>query len=84
MDYHRTKQGKDILISDLTLDHLKNIISLIERRAKKGVIKKMGGGHDADEMWYDETILYGEEALKELNYYDYKKGLDKRNGGPIK
>jgi hypothetical protein len=65
MKYHTTKEGNKIKLSDLELYHLKNIIRWIERKS-------------ADGVWYDEDTYYGEEALKKLNYYDYKAELGRR------
>ena len=78
MKYHTTKEGNKIKLSDLELYHLKNIIRWIERKSAEGVTFRSGGGTCAEDMWYDEDTYYGEEALKKLNYYDYKAELGKR------
>ena len=79
MKYHKTKDGRKIKLCDLELNHLKNIIRYIERRADEGhtIIIGSGVGDPAD-MWMDELTLYGEEALNRLNYYHYKEELEKR------
>ena len=78
MKYHKTKDGKKIKISDLDTNHLINIIKYIKRKAKKGLIIRIGGGYDANDMWYDEYELYGKEAKKYMNYKSYKKELKSR------
>jgi hypothetical protein len=79
MEYtHVTKNGEKILLKDLNLSHLQNIINLIERKAEEGLKVMYGGGHTYDEMWYDEEILYGEDAKKELGYHHYIKELKRR------
>jgi hypothetical protein len=78
MECHITKEGKKIKLSDLETYHLKNIINWIERKSKEGLKIKYGGGTCADDMYYDEDILYGKKALKQLKYKSYKKELEKR------
>ena len=78
MKFHKTKDGRKIKLADLETSHLKNIIKWIERRAKEGLTVRMGGGSCAEEMWYEEEILYGEEAKSVLNYSDYKTELERR------
>lgn len=78
MDYHKTKDGKKILISEMDLEHLKNTINWIERKAKRGIVIVDGGGTTAEDMWYDEYILTGPEALNHLNYHLYTSELLKR------
>lgn len=75
---HKTKDGKSINLNDLETSHLKNIISWIERKAKTGVMVRNGGGSSADDMWYEEEELFNEDALKELNYYEYVNELNRR------
>ena len=68
---HITKNGDKIALSKLEDSHLQNIINLLQRKAKEGVKVRYGGGTTADDIWYDEDMLYGEEALKKLHYYEY-------------
>ena len=75
---HITKDGRKIELCDLDTEHLENILRLIKKRAKEGIKVTYGGGFDADEMWYDETILTGKKARKKLGYYHYRKELLKR------
>lgn len=79
---HVTKNGDAIALSKLEDGHLQNIINLLQRKAKEGVKVRYGGGTTADDIWYDEDMLYGEEALKHLHHGEYvaekKRRLTKR------
>jgi hypothetical protein len=68
---HTTKNGDQIALSKLEDSHLQNIINFLQRKAKEGVRVRHGGGTTADDIWYDEDMLYGEEALKHLHYGEY-------------
>lgn len=68
---HTTKNGDQIALSKLEDSHLQNIINLMQRKAKEGIVVRYGGGSSADDIWYDEDHLYGEEALKHLHYGEY-------------
>ena len=68
---HTTKNGDQIALSKLEDSHLQNIINFLQRKAKEGVKVRYGGGTTADDIWYDEDMLYGEEALKHLHYGEY-------------
>ena len=78
MKIHTTREGKKIRLRDMTDSHLAATIGLFERRAKDGVTVRMGGGSCAEDIWYDEETLYGEEALDLLGYADYVKERDRR------
>lgn len=79
MKVHITKDGKKIKLCDMTDSHLAATISLFERLAKEGVTVRIGGGGScAEDMWYDEYTLYGEEALERLGYANYVKERDRR------
>ena len=82
MTMHYTRDGDATKIADMGDQHLQNTIHLLERRAKEGVIVRTGGaGVSADEYWYDEEIVYGEDALDVLNYSEYVTELQRRKGG---
>lgn len=68
---HTTKDGKKIPLDKIEDGHLANIISLLQRKAKEGIKVRYGGGTSPDDMWYDEDILTGEDALMRLHYYEY-------------
>jgi len=78
-NYHKTKGGKVISISELETSHLENIIAYIEKRAKQGVkVVSGGGGSCAEDMWADVDYYYGKTAKNLLNYNSYVKELEKR------
>lgn len=80
MDYHITKDGSKVKIKELDLNHLKNIIRWIKRRAKEGVSVITGrSGPLAEDMWADEDTIYGEDAKLLLNYKAYIDELKRRN-----
>jgi len=82
MKFHKTKDGKKMLLSDLELSHLENIIKWIEKKAVDGLTIRYGGsGNCNEDMWYDEDILFGKKAKKELNYKYYKEEQKKRLNG---
>jgi len=68
---HTTKNGDQIALSKLEDSHLQNIINLMQRKAKEGIVVRYGGGSSADDIWYDEDHLYGEEALAKMHYSEY-------------
>jgi len=78
MKFHKTKDGKKVKLCDLETSHLENIIKLIERKSIEGFTSRNGGGSCAEDMWYDEDTYYGEDAKKELNFYDYMSELNRR------
>lgn len=75
---HVTKDGQRIQLSKLDDGHLQNILNLLRRKAKEGIKVRYGGGTTPDDMWYDEDILTGEQALKKLNYYEYLAEQERR------
>ena len=77
---HKTKEGVLIDLKDLETDHLKNIISIIERKAKAGIVVMFyGGPGDIEDFWCDEEVLKGKEALNHLHHAEYIKELKSRN-----
>lgn len=79
---HRTASGTLLPISEMSDKHLQNTILMIKRHASQGVKIRYGGGSTADEMWYDEDIVYGAEALNHLGYRHYKKRILETKGYP--
>jgi len=75
---HRTASGTILSISEMTDKHLQNTMLMIKRHASHGVKIRNGGGSTADEMWYDEDIVYGDEALNHLGYQHYEAEFLKR------
>ena len=79
MKLHKTKLGDKIPLCDLELSHLENIIKWIEKKSINGLHVSVGGrGNYAEDMWYDEDVLFGKEAKQKLNYKDYILELEKR------
>jgi len=78
MKFHETKDGRKIKLADLETSHLENILKWIERKAKEGLTVRMGGGSTAEDIWYDEETCYGEDAKRQLNFYDYEAELERR------
>jgi capsule polysaccharide export protein KpsE/RkpR len=78
MEYHKTKDGRKIKLSQLETEHLRNIITRIERVARQGLLVRSGGGSCSEDIWYDEEIIRGKEALEKLNYDVYIKELYRR------
>ena len=79
MKVHTTKEGIEIKLCDMTDSHLSATIRLMERKAKEGVVVCCGGGRACrEDHWYDETCLYGRDALEHMGYADYVKERDRR------
>lgn len=76
---HKTRDDKEILLSDLETSHLKNIIRSQHKNAIKGVFRKSGGGGADGDYFYDEEELFGEQALKFMNHDLYVSELNRRN-----
>lgn len=67
--YWDTAEGERIRYDKLDSAHLLNILKWIEKRAEEGITLTHGGGHDIEDMWYEEEELIGKQVLK---YFDYK------------
>lgn len=77
--HHETADGKLIKLTDLSDQHLDNIIKMIERKAKEGIDLVFGGGHgDYEEMWADVEYLEGDEVLDHFDYPKYIKERKRR------
>ena len=79
---HITNSGEEIRLEDLNTTHLINIIKQIKRRAESGVRVELSG-LDEGRAWQRESIVYGDTALKLLNYSAYITEV-KRRGIPAK
>lgn len=82
---HRCRDGRIVDIRGVSKDHPKmeddhllNTINYINRKAKEGIIKRIGGGWDFDSFWYEEEIIKGKEAKRMMKYKKYKKEAIKR------
>jgi hypothetical protein len=73
---HTTKDGRKIRLDEMSNRHLDNTIAMLKRISEAGLVVGYGGGHDTDEMWYEEDTLYGVDALRMLHYEEY---LSERN-----
>jgi len=78
---HTTRDGRKIKLCDMSDEHLANTIQLIERRAKEGIIIRIGGGVDLTDLWYDEYTLYGQEVLGALGHGSYIAEQRRRQKG---
>jgi len=74
-----TKQGDFIPYKKLEDSHLLNILKWIEKRAKEGMTLQYGGGHDAEDMWYEEEEIEGKEVLERYDYKGLVKEAKKRS-----
>ena len=72
-----TADGRCIPIQDLTDEHLNNIINMIEREAREGVIHGSLGLLGDDGPWAEK--IYGEEVLSHYPYYELKEEQKRRN-----
>lgn len=75
---HRTRDGKELKISEMTDEHLKNTILLLKRKAEEGIYVLIGGGVDSEDIWFDQDFVSGEEALEAMGYKHYAKEYSRR------
>jgi len=68
---HKDKNGKVTLVKDLETSHLKNIIRCHKRMAEEGITITSGGGSCGDDIWFEQDVLYGKDALDYLNTSEY-------------
>lgn len=80
MFMHKTKDGREIPLNKIEDRHLINIIAYIKKRAQAGIPINLfaydGGGEFGP--YYDEDIIYGEEAEDYLNLKKYREELKRR------
>lgn len=75
----KTKDGQVMPIAKMDDNHLTNAIKRLHRRADEGITIQSGGGRDPDEMWYDEDIYHGFDALEQIPAYaDLQREAHKR------
>jgi hypothetical protein len=80
---HKDKTGKETPIKDLGTSHLANIIRYHKRLAREGLTVRYGGGSCAEDMWYDEDTLYGQDALNRLKTAEYIAELSSRQQSTV-
>jgi len=74
---HKTKDGKEIPISQMDNDHLINTIKRMHRNMDTGIVVRYGGS-SFGECYYDEDMLDGYELAERFGYRDYVEELVKR------
>jgi len=77
---HKDWRGKTYRLRDMSDEHLGRTIALIERKAKEGIVVRIGGGTCAEDMYYDEYKVMGEESKKLMHYEEYMKESKRRKG----
>lgn len=83
--HHTTKDGQRIPLSELSTDHLINIIKLIEKKADEGFAVLNGHcGHSAEDTWADQDFYYDDTAKQYFGYDSYVNELNKRKNNPGK
>ncbi len=76
---HTMKDGKKIALADMGDEHLLNTIRMMQRKAKAGLIVWSGGFLMGDnEPWFDENIMYGEEAYAIMRTSEYEAEAARR------
>ena len=77
---HKTRLGTVIEISKMSDTHLINTIKMIQRKANDGILIRHGSGDamTGHDMYYDEDRIFGEAALKAMNYQYYFDELANR------
>ena len=78
MKYHTTKEGEEILISDMDDKHLMNTIRMKDKHLKVGITQVIGSCDYDEEKWGEEITYYGEGAKRILNYDSYTNEAIKR------
>lgn len=83
--YWKTKDGEEILISNMTTSHLENSIKYVERVAKNGLqlFIRMESDTDSYYTWLEPSeILFGEDVLNRFNYKELCEEMNKRKPTP--
>ena len=78
---HTTADGKEIPITEMSNKHLINVIKFIERTAEKGIEKYYADDYfawEAEDLFFDIDVLYGEDVLKAMHYDEYIKEAKRR------
>ena len=78
---HKDWRGKEYRLRDMSDEHLTRTIALIERKAREGIMVRVGGGSCAEDMYYDEYKVKGEEAKKLMHYDEYIRERNRRKVG---
>ncbi len=74
-----TSGGQRVAYKDISNLHLRNIIKWIEIKAEWGMkVEYGGGGWDADDCWYEEETIAGDEVLEKYDYEGLLTELKRR------
>jgi len=76
---HYCKDGTGLFLEDMTETHLENTIMRIQRLSKSGITLMNGGGHFAEDMYYDEEHLLGDEVKEHMGWSNYIEERHRRN-----
>lgn len=61
MKIWKTKDGKEIKVSDMETSHIENCIKFMQKKLDTGdTIRMYGGGDSADDVWCDEDDISDE------------------------
>jgi hypothetical protein len=74
---HTTKDGKQMLISEMSDEHLFNTLKRIVLQSKQGVLVELEFNEEQGKEFGFETY-YGKKALDLLNYESYAKEMYSR------
>lgn len=79
MFYHKDINGRKYVLSELTDNHLLNIINNNRKSAKRGILVECNVYNYNDEsMEYHDELLKDEKALIELNQNKYIQEANRR------